>query len=118
MSNTFTGNTTGPIWASTSTYSMYNVGSIINSNNASLTITGDNIVFAPTNNKNAVIKTNKNEIDLDVLYETVQLLAERLAVLAVDADVLAKHPTLRDAYEQYQLLNVLIKPKKDNNDHS
>ena len=91
--------------------STYNIGNI--ASNSTLHITGDRIIFSPTDNKNAIIKTNKNEIDLDKLYETVQLLAERLAVLAVDTDVLAKYPTLRDAYDQYQLLNNLILSKKD-----
>jgi hypothetical protein len=80
---------------------------------AALTITGDKILFQPENNKNAVIVTNKNSIDIDWLYETVKLLAERLAVLAVDPEILKKYPTLLDAYEQYQILNAMIQPKKE-----
>ena len=42
----------------------------------------------------------------------MQLLADSLAVLATDKDILSKYPTLLDAYEHYQLLNVLINPTK------
>jgi hypothetical protein len=77
-----------------------------------ISITSDFLEFKPPDSKNAKIITNNHVIDLDLLYETVQLLAERLAVLAADEDVVAKHPSLRDAYNQYQLLSNLITPNK------
>lgn len=83
----------------------------IKSNNH-ISITSDFLEIKPPNCKNAKIITNNHIIDLDLLYETVQLLAERMAVLAADEDVVAKHPSLRDAYDQYQLLSNLITPNK------
>ena len=83
----------------------------IKSNNH-ISITSDFLEFNPPDSKNAKIITNNHVIDLDLLYETVQLLAERLAVLAADEDVVAKHPSLRDAYDQYQLISNLITPNK------
>ena len=85
-------------------------------NSASLSISSDEIIFKPTENKNAIISTNKNKIDIDWLYETVQLLADRFCVLSADPYVLEKYPTLKDAYEQYQILNALIKPNTEKED--
>ena len=76
------------------------------------TITCDELNMKPVNGASPKIVTHKHTIDIDLLYETVQLLAERLAVLAVDKEVLEKYPTLKDAYEQYQLLANIIDPNK------
>lgn len=100
--NTFSTGGSGYLWHS----------NITPASNTSLKITGDKLEFAPNNDQSPKIVTKKHVIDIDLLYETVQLLAERLAVLSADEDILAKYPTLRDAYEQYQLLNNLINPKK------
>lgn len=78
--------------------------------NNTIKVNGDRLEFVTTNDQRPKIVTNKHVIDIDLLYETVQLLAERLAILAADEDILAKYPTLRDAYEHYQLLNSLINP--------
>ena len=103
---TTTGTVTGPVI----TYP-YTVNSNI-TNNATLTINGDKIEFKPLNGKHAVIVTNKNTIDIDTLYETVQLLAEKLMILVEDEYILEKHPTLRDAYEAYRLCYALVNPNK------
>lgn len=84
----------------------------VNNPSASIKITAEKLEFVPIDNASPKIVTNKHTIDIDLLYETVQLLAQRLAVLAADEDVLAKHPTLRDAYDQYQILNALLKTNK------
>lgn len=83
-----------------------------NTSGSTLSITGDVIEFKPSNGKHALIVTNKNTIDIDALYETVQLLADKLMILIEDEYILAKHPTLRDAYEAYKLCFALVNPNK------
>ncbi len=80
--------------------------------NSTLTINGDKIEFKTLNGKNALIVTNKNTIDIDALYETVQILAEKLMILVEDEYILEKHPTLRDAYDAYKLCYALVNPNK------
>lgn len=66
------------------------------------------------NGGDAIIKTNKHEINLDKMYEIVQLLSERLMIIAEDPAILEKYPTLKDTYEQYKLLSALMLNNKDN----
>lgn len=63
-----------------------------------------------------IIKTSNNIIDMDKLYETVNTLAERLAVISADEDLMAKYPTLRDAYNSYQLIETLVKNDQNQED--
>ena len=67
------------------------------------------------NGGDAIIKTNKHEINLDKMYEVVQLLSERLMIIAEDPAILEKYPTLKDTYEQYKLLSALMLNDKEDN---
>lgn len=66
----------------------------------------------------AIIKTNKHEINLDKMYEIVQLLSERLMIIAEDPAILEKYPTLKDTYEQYKLLSALMLNDKEKDNAS
>jgi len=65
------------------------------------------------NGGDAIIKTNKHEINLDKMYEIVQLLSERLMIIVEDPAILEKYPTLKDTYEQYKLLSALMLSDKE-----
>ena len=70
------------------------------------------------NGGDAIIKTNKHEINLDKMYEIVQLLSERLMIIVEDPAILEKHPTLKDTYDQYKLLSALMINDKEKDDAS
>ena len=71
-----------------------------------------------TDGGDAIIKTNKHEINLDKMYEIVQLLSERLMIIAEDPVILEKYPTLKDTYEQYKLLSALMLNDKEKDNAS
>jgi hypothetical protein len=47
------------------------------------------------------IKTNKNKINLDQLAENIRLINEMFHLIVPDWRLLEKHPTLMDAFQQY-----------------
>lgn len=81
------------------------------SNLASIT-TLNSLAIKPENSKNAIIETNKNTIDIDLLYETILAIADRLMIIVEDSKVIENNPTLKDAYDQYQVLTTLLKANK------
>ena len=66
----------------------------------------------------AIIKTNKHEINLDKMYEIVQLLSERLMIIVEDPAILEKYPTLKDTYDQYKVLSALMLTDKEKDNAS
>ena len=65
--------------------------------------------LTPNGGKDAIIKTNHHEINLDKLYKTVMMLSEKFMIIADDPYFTEKYPTLKDAYEQYQTLLEIYK---------
>jgi len=77
--------------------------------NPSVTITGKELQITPQDKGDAIIRTNHNEINLDKLYKTVMMIADKMMIIADDPYFTEKYPTLKDAYEQYQTLLELYK---------
>jgi len=75
----------------------------------SVTITGKELQITPQDKGDAIIRTNHNEINLDKLYKTVMMIADKMMIIADDPYFTEKYPTLKDAYEQYQTLLELYK---------
>jgi len=75
----------------------------------SVTITGKELQITPVDKGDAIIRTNHNEINLDKLYKTVMMIADKMMIIADDPYFTEKYPTLKDAYEQYQTLLELYK---------
>ena len=65
--------------------------------------------ITPQDNRDAIIRTNHNEINLDKLYKTVMMIADKMMIIADDPYFTEKYPTLKDAYEQYQTLLEIYK---------
>jgi hypothetical protein len=47
------------------------------------------------------IKTKKHKINLDDLYENIQILNEMFSVIVPNKNKMSENPTLKDAYEEY-----------------
>jgi hypothetical protein len=82
----------------------------------SLSITGKELAITPRDKGDAIIKTNHNEINLDQLYKTVMMIADKMMIIADDPYFTEKYPTLKDAYEQYQTLLELYKQGEESGD--
>jgi len=75
----------------------------------SVSITGKELQITPQDKGDAIIRTNHNEINLDKLYKTVMMIADKMMIIADDPYFTEKYPTLKDAYEQYHTLLELYK---------
>lgn len=75
----------------------------------STTVNSSILQLSPGDGKDAIIKTNHNTINLDKLYKTVMMIADKMMIIADDPYFTEKYPTLKDAYEQYQTLLELYK---------
>jgi hypothetical protein len=64
----------------------------------------------------SIIETDRNKVDLDLLWESMQMINERLMILVEDPEILERHPTLRDAYDQYRTLAAMISTSKEENE--
>jgi hypothetical protein len=73
------------------------VSSSSNLSQGSITISG-NIVL---DNDVAIINTKKHKIDIDKVYENLQIINEMFHVIVPDFNKFEKHPTLMDAFVQY-----------------
>jgi hypothetical protein len=82
----------------------------------SVSITGSQLQITPVDKGDAIIKTNHNEINLDKLYKTVMMIADKMMIIADDPYFTEKYPTLKDAYEQYQTLLELYKQGEKSGD--
>jgi hypothetical protein len=81
-----------------------------------VTITGKELQITPQEKGDAIIRTNHNEINLDKLYKTVMMIADKMMIIADDPYFTEKYPTLKDAYEQYTTLLELYKQGEENGD--
>ena len=79
----------------------------------SVTITGKELQITPVDKGDAIIRTNHNEINLDKLYKTVMMIADKMMIIADDPYFTEKYPTLKDAYNQYQTLLELYKQSEE-----
>jgi hypothetical protein len=75
----------------------------------SVSIMGKELQITPQDKGDAIIRTNHNEINLDKLYKTVMMIADKMMIIADDPYFTQKYPTLKDAYEQYHTLLELYK---------
>ena len=75
----------------------------------SVSIMGKELQITPQDKGDAIIRTNHNEINLDKLYKTVMMIADKMMIIADDPYFTEKYPTLKDAYEQYHTLLELYK---------
>jgi len=78
----------------------------------SVSIMGKELQITPQDKGDAIIRTNHNEINLDKLYKTVMMIADKMMIIADDPYFTEKYPTLKDAYEQYHTLLELYKTEE------
>ena len=86
-----------------------NTGSLSWVTQPTTTTLNSQLQIMPTDGSDAIIKTNHNEINLDKLYKTVMMIADKMMIIADDPYFTQKYPTLKDAYEQYQTLLEIYK---------
>lgn len=55
-----------------------------------------------------LIRTQKNEIDLDDLADTMKVVKERLLMITPDFEKHEKYPMLKQAYEHYKLVEKML----------
>jgi len=79
----------------------------------SVSIMGKELQITPHDKGDAIIRTNHNEINLDKLYKTVMMIADKMMIIADDPYFTEKYPTLKDAYNQYQTLLELYKQSEE-----
>ena len=60
----------------------------------------------------AIIKTKKNEINLDEMATLMETLKERLLILTPNFEKHEKYPALKEAYEHYKLIEALCKEEE------
>ena len=82
----------------------------------STTVNSSILQLSPSDGKDAIIKTNHNTINLDQLYKTVMMIADKMMIIADDPYFTEKYPTLKDAYEQYQTLLEIYKQGEESGD--
>jgi hypothetical protein len=81
-----------------------------------VSITSKELQITPQDKGDAIIRTNHNEINLDKLYKTVMMIADKMMIIADDPYFTEKYPTLKDAYEQYHTLLELYKQGEESGD--
>ena len=86
-----------------------NTGSLSWVTQPTTTTLNSHLQITPTDGSDAIIQTNHNEINLDKLYKTVMMIADKMMIIADDPYFTQKYPTLKDAYEQYQTLLEIYK---------
>jgi len=57
----------------------------------------------------AMIKTKKNMINLDEMAEVMETLKQRLLILTPNFELHEKYPALKDLYDQYKVLEAMLK---------
>lgn len=65
------------------------------------------------NGGDAIIKTNKNTVNLDEVAAMMETLKERLLIITPDFEKHEKYPALKEAYEHYKLIEAMCKEKED-----
>jgi len=107
----FSSNTTTTITPTTTSNGVYTINAasaanggyyissnnVINNQNASIKISGN----LEIDTSNPYVNTKKHKINIDKLYENIQLLNEMFHIIVPDFDKFEKNPTLLDAYQQY-----------------
>ena len=68
------------------------------------------------NSEDPIIKTKKHSIDLNELYENIQILNEMFSVIVPNKKKMEDHPTLKYAYEEYNNAK-LIEPKYNSEEY-
>lgn len=61
----------------------------------------------------AMIKTKKNTINLDEMADMMNTLKERLLILTPNFEQHEKYPALKDLYDQYKVMEAMLK-EEDN----
>jgi hypothetical protein len=65
------------------------------------------------NGGDAIIKTNKNTVNLDEIAEMMQVLKDRLLIITPDFEKHEKYPALKEAYDNYKLIEALCRDNDD-----
>jgi hypothetical protein len=98
----------------------------IGSSNSVLTSAGWTTNYSPNtvsitgtiviDSNDPIIKTKKHKINLDELYENIQILNEMFSVIVPNKKKMSENPTLKDAYEEYNNAK-LIEPKYNSEEY-
>ena len=86
----------------------WNSPNVYASNNMSTTV----LSIMAAGGGDALIKTHKNEINLDEMATVVSTLKERLLVLVPNFEKHEKYPALKEAYDHYKLIEALCKEEE------
>ena len=89
--------------------SMYGTLSIGSSYASSVSMSTSVLSIMAEGDGDAMIKTKKNTINLDEMAEMMNTLKERLLILTPNFELMEQYPTLKDAYEQYKLIESMLK---------
>jgi hypothetical protein len=73
--------------------------------------TGNIYANVPSYNNDIIIRRDGKE-DLHVA-KTLEMLMDRLCIIQPAIEMLEKYPALRDAYENYKLIEAMVKNGKD-----
>jgi hypothetical protein len=66
------------------------------------------LTIKPPDGKDAVISTNKSELNIDQAARFMQAMTQRYCVIPEDTHLLEQHPTLRDAYDEYKRILISL----------
>jgi hypothetical protein len=65
----------------------------------------------------SVLRTSKNEIDLDELADLLKVLKKRLLIIAPDFEKHEKYPMLKELYEEYKAMERLLSGPESGNEN-
>jgi hypothetical protein len=65
----------------------------------------------------SVLRTSKNEIDLDELADLIKVLKKRLLILTPDFEKHEKYPMLKELYNEYKAMERLLGGPDSSNDN-
>lgn len=65
----------------------------------------------------SVLRTSKNEIDLDELADLIEVLKKRLLILTPDFEKHEKYPMLKELYNEYKAMERLLGGPDSSNDN-
>lgn len=100
---------------SASTYSI-NTGAMGSSWNISPSYYTTSSIYASNNAySNDIIIRREGKEDIPVA-KTLEMLMERLCVIEPAMDLIAKYPALKEAYENYKIVEAMVKYDTENND--
>lgn len=98
----------------TSNTSPYTMTANINPGNLLLHSHGRTVLtIQAENGGDAIIKTHRNKVNLDEVADMMKVLKERLLIITPDFEKHEKYPALKEAYDNYKLIEALCKDDQD-----